>query len=181
MNKTGAGGEVQGRIVGSLADVFEERRREVEQSKSVWRNWFLASILLLFCIALAVFFELAVTASFAAASWLEFAVALPLVYAAVFFHAQHAKAREYLEEYAFKSVVARSIEHARDLLKTEVRPDRAEDEKQVLNFLAVALKDLYTPPREIISKHPVRGEEDVKVGVVEKLGDVFKKFIPGKL
>lgn len=46
------------------------------------------------------------------------------------------------------------------------------------DFVIGSLKALYVPPREIISKHPVKDEEGVKVGVVEKLGDIFKKFIP---
>ena len=181
MKQDMSGGEAGSRAFGSLAEAFEERVREVERSKALWRNWFLGSILLLFSVALIIFFQLAVTTSFAAASWLEFVVALPLVYAAIFFHAQHAKAREYLEEYSFKSVVARSLEASREFLKQEVHADRAEEQKQLLSFLVGAMKDLYTPPREVISKHPVRNEDDVKVGVVEKLGDIFKKFIPGKL
>ena len=131
--------------------------------------------------AVIIFFELTSETGFAAASWLEFAVALPLVYSAIFFHAQHSKEREYLEEYSFKSVVARSLEPYRAFLKEDVNPAHAEEQKKLLDFVISSMAGLYTPPREIISKHPVKNEEDVKVGVVEKLSDVFKKFIPAKL
>jgi hypothetical protein len=163
-------------VVGdSLWRVFDERRRELERSKEVWRNWFLVNILLLLGLALFVFFELA--AGFAARSWLEFSVVLPLVYSAIFFHAQHSKAREYLEEYSFKSVIARSLGAYRSFLREDVNRDHPEEQKKFLDFMISATQDLFVPPRKIISKNPVK-EEDVKVGVVEKLGDVFKKFIP---
>jgi hypothetical protein len=165
-----------------LAQAFEARRMEVEHSKAVWRNWFLVNIVLLFGAALLIFFELSASdAGMLARSWLEFAVALPLVYSAIFFHAQHSKAREYLEEYAFKTTVARSLDTYREMLRSEVSAERADEQKKLLDFLFATVRDLYTPPRAIISKHPVKEEGDVKVGVVEKLGDVFKKFIPSKL
>lgn len=164
----------------TLSRAFEERKRELQRSKSIWRNWFLANIAILFCIALLIFLEWSATAGFTAVLWLELTLALPLVYSAIFFHAQHNRDREYLEEYSFKSIVARSLEAYRALLKEEVGPGRAEERKKLLGFLIDAVKDLYTPPRAIISKHPVKSEEDVKVGVIEKLADVFKKFIPGK-
>ena len=103
---------------------------------------------------------------------------MPLVYSAVFFHAQHSKAREYLEEYSFKTLVARSLDTCRKILKEDMKGKNAEEEKKYLDFVINSMKNLYTPPREIISKHPVKNEDDVKVGVVEKLGDIFKKFIP---
>ncbi|MFH1192924.1 MAG: hypothetical protein V1656_01240 [Candidatus Jorgensenbacteria bacterium] len=164
----------------TLSRAFEERKRELQRTKNIWRNWFLADIILIFCVALFVFFELSATAGFTAVLWLELALILPLAYAAIFFHAQHNRDREYLEEYSFKSVVARSLEAYRTLLKEEVGPGRADERKKLLDFLIDAVKNLYTPPRAIISKHPVKSEEDVKVGVIEKLADVFKKFIPGK-
>lgn len=174
------GSEVSSTSLETLWLVFEERTREIAQSKAVWRNWFILNIVLLFSVTLFIFFKLASDVGFLARSWLEFAVALPLVYSAIFFHAQHAKAREYLEEYSFKSVVARSLSISRQLLKEDVHSNRADEQKKLLDFTINTLQDLYTPPRIIISKHPVR-EEDVKIGIVEKLGDVFKKFIPGKL
>ncbi|PIP29754.1 hypothetical protein COX26_02410 [Candidatus Jorgensenbacteria bacterium CG23_combo_of_CG06-09_8_20_14_all_54_14] len=161
-----------------LSSAFEERKRELQRSKNIWRNWFLANIVLLFCVALFMFFELSATAGFTAVLWLELALVLPLVYSAIFFHAQHNRDREYLEEYSFKSVVARSLDAYRTLLKEEVGPGRAEERKKLLDFLVDAVKKLYTSPRAIISKHPVKSEEDVKVGMVEKFGDIFKKFIP---
>jgi hypothetical protein len=159
------------------SDVFEERKRELQQSKSAWRNWFLGNIVLLFCLSLFVFIKLADTASFFTILWLELVLALPLIYSAIFFHAQHNREREYLEEYTFKSVVARSLEAYRRLLKEDVDQKREEEQKKLLDFLIDSAKSLHISPRMIISKNPVKDEEDVKVGVVKKLGDVFKKFL----
>ena len=162
----------------ALSSIFEERKREVEESRDRWLRWFVANIIVLFLLAVIIFIGLITGASFAVASWLEFVVALPLIYSAVFFHAQHSKTREYLEEYSFKTLVARSLDVCRKMLKEDMNGKSAEEEKKYLDFVIGSLKDLHTPPREIISKHPVRNEDDVKVGVVEKLGDIFKKFIP---
>ncbi len=121
------------------------------------------------------------SAEFDRATWLEFAVALPFVYSAIFFHAQHSRAREYAEEYSFKSLVARSLGGYADLVKKEVNHAKVEEQKKYLDFVIDTIGILFSSPREAISKHPIKDEEDVKVGVVEKLGDVFKKFISGNL
>ncbi|TSA45738.1 hypothetical protein D4R51_01360 [bacterium] len=162
----------------SLWKIFEERKREVERAKDHWFYWFVANIILLFAIAVLIFIGLVTGIGLAVSSWLEFGVALPLAYSAVFFHVQHSKAREYLEEYSFKTLVARSLETSRRMLKDDMAGKDVSEQKKYLDFVIGSLKDLYTPPREIISKHPVKNEDDVKVGVVEKLGDIFKKFIP---
>ena len=158
--------------------IFHDRKREVEESRDRWFHWFVANILVLFLLTIIIFIGLTTGTGFAVASWLGFGVALPLIYSAIFFHAQHSKAREYLEEYSFKTLVARSLDHCRKMLKEDVDGKNIDQGKKYLDFVIGSIEDLFTPPREIISKHPVRDEEDVKVGVVEKLGDIFKKFIP---
>lgn len=162
----------------SLSQVFNDRKFEVESAKDHWFYWFIGNIVLLFLIVVLIFIGLTVGTSFAAASWLEFGVVLPLAYSAIFFHAQHAKAREYLEEYSFKVLMARSLDDCRRILKEDLNNKNSDEQKRYLDFLIGSMNGLFTPPREIISKHPVKDEEDVKVGVIEKLGDVFKKFIP---
>ena len=162
----------------TLWSIFEERKREVEKAKDHWFYWFVANITLLFLVAVLIFIGLTTGIGLAVSSWLEFGVALPLAYSAVFFNAQHSKAREYLEEYSFKTLVARSLEASRRMLKEDMGGKGADEAKKYMDFVVGSLKDLYVPPREIISKHPVKNEDEVKVGVVEKLGDIFKKFIP---
>jgi len=157
---------------------FEERKMEVARAKAGWRTLFILNILILFGMSLFIFFQLTVGIGWAAASWLEFAVTLPLIYSAVFAHIQHGVARDYLEEYSFKTLVAKSLESYCDFLKKNVDKDKIEEQKKYIDFIIASMKDLFTPPREIISKHPVKEDDDIKVGVVEKLGDVFQKFIP---
>jgi hypothetical protein len=157
---------------------FEERKIELQRSKRNWRNWFILNVILLLGVAGAVFWEMVAETSFSALLWLELALGLPLAYSAIFFHAQHNREREFLEEYSFKSVVARSLSTYRTLLKEDIKPELAEDRKKFLDFMTDSIESLHEPPRAIISKHPLKDEEDVKIGLVEKLGDVFKKFIP---
>ncbi len=157
---------------------FEERKGELQASKRAWRNWFLLNIAALLALTLFIFLELIAHVSFAAVLWLELALGLPLAYSAIFFHAQHNREREFLEEYSFKSVVARSLEAYRALLRENMDPGNPDEQKKFLDFMAASIRDLHTPPRAIISKHPLKSEEDVKIGIIEKLADVFKKFIP---
>lgn len=164
-----------------MENLFEERRGELEEAKARWLKWFIVNILVLFILAILIFFGPMASAGFGKATWLEFAVALPLIYSAIFFHAQHARVREYLEEYSFKSLVARSMGGYLELLKKEVNHAKADEQKKYLDFIIDTVGKLFASPREAISKHPVKDEEDVKVGIVEKLGDVFKKFIPGNI
>ncbi len=164
-----------------MENLFEERKAELDETRTKWMKWFIVNILVLFILAILIFFGPMASAGFGKATWLEFAVALPLVYSAIFFHAQYSGAREYLEEYSFKSLVARSMDGYLNLLKKEVNHAKADEQKKYLDFMINTIGILYTSPREAISKHPLKDEEDVKVGIVEKLGDVFKKFIPGNL
>ncbi len=160
------------------ARAFEERKLELLRSKARWRNWFLWNIIFLLGIIFAIFWGLAENIGFTAILWLELALGLPLTYSAIFFHAQHNREREFLEEYSFKAVVARSLEGYRKMLKEDFNPRRPEEEKKFLDFMTDSIRSLHTPPRAIISKHPLKSEEDVKIGVIEKLADVFKRFIP---
>ena len=160
-----------------LVDIFESRKLEVDATRAKWFRWFVVNIIILFALGVIIFLGLVYGASYAVASWLEFAVALPLVYSAIFFHAQHAKARDYLEEYSFKLLSVRALSAFREILGEEVDLKSAEERKKRLSFVIGTLENLSVPPRQIISKHPLKDTEDVKVGVVEKLGDVFKKFI----
>ena len=165
----------------ALWRMFEEQRADAETAKDHWFYWFVGNIAILFVLAVLVFFGLVTGTGFAAASWLEFAVAIPLVYSAIFFHAQHARAREYFEEYVFKSLVAHSLGECRTFLKEDIDRAKPDEQKKYLELMIGIMNGLYTSPREAISKLPLKDEEDVKVGVVEKLGDVFKKFIPGSM
>jgi len=161
-----------------LVEVFEERRREAAVAEDHAFKWFVGNVAALFALAVVIFAGLALGASFILASWIEFMVALPLVYSAVFFHAQYAKARDYLEEYSFKLLSAKALAAERGILSGQADQKTAEERKKCLAFVVGVMENLGVPPREIISKHPVKDEEDVKIGVVEQLGDVFKKFIP---
>ncbi len=162
----------------TLWRIFEERKKEVEKARDQWLNWFIANILVLFVIAALIFVAIITGTGFIATSWLGFGVALPLTYSAIFFHAQHSKTRDYLEEYSFKALIAHSLSSSRKLLKEDITSKNLDQEKRYLDFVISTMKNLYTPPREIISRHPVKDEDEIKVGVVEKLGDIFKKFIP---
>ena len=157
---------------------FEARKAELRSSKDHWKNWFLLNIVFLLTVTVFSAWGMAMGVGFTGILWLTLAAGLPLVYSAIFFHAQHNREREFLEEYSFKSVVARSLEAYHEILKTEVDHKKTEEQKRFLDFMINSVKDLHTPPRAIISKHPIKSEEDVKIGVIEKLADVFKRFIP---
>lgn len=157
---------------------FEERKAELAKTKNAWRDWFLIDIFILCAVAVVAFFELTASGKLTPVLLLELAVIIPLAYSAIFFHAQHNREREFLEEYSFKSVVARSLESYRASIKADLNPEKEEEHKKFLDFVISSVKDLHTPPRAIISKHPVKDEEDIKIGVVEQLANVFKKFIP---
>jgi len=167
--------------------VFEERKMELQNSKSVWLSLFLVNIILLMCVAFFAFFEFIMNGQFTAVLLLELALSLPLIYSAIFFHAQHSRDREYLEEYSFKSVVARSLEAYRVLLKEDINPERAEERKKLLDFITDSVKNLHTPPRSIISKKHEKIDliqnttwiEKSKAAVTAFITTVFASFISG--
>ena len=161
------------------AQAFEERKTELLVSKKRWRNWFLFNIIVLMGVSLSALWWLRTGESFIGIAWLELVLGVPLIYSAIFFHAQHNREREFLEEYSFKSVVARSLEAYRVLLKEDVNPKHPEEQKRFLDFVIDSVKSLHLPPRAIISKHPLKNEEDIKIGVIEKFADILKRFIPG--
>ena len=158
---------------GSLSHTFNDRKKDLEKSKNNWRKWFLWNIVALFVVALVVFLELKSSQGFSTTLWLKITLAFPLIYSAIFFHSQYNKEREYVEEYAFKSAVALSLQAYRELFKDEIDPDKPEEQERLLDFISSTTKQIYTSPREIIAIHPNK-EESVELGILNKLIDMFK-------
>lgn len=160
---------------GSLSHTFNDRKKELEKSKNSWRKWFLWNIAALFIVALVVFWELKSNPGFSTTLWLKITLAFPLIYSAIFFHAQYNKEREYVEEYAFKSAVALSLQAYKELFKEEIDSAKQGEQEKLLDFISSTTKQIYTSPREIIAIHPSK-EESVELGVLGKLIEMFKKL-----
>lgn len=160
---------------GSLSHTFNDRKKELEKSKNAWHKWFLWNIAALFVVALIVFIELKSNQGFTTTLWLKITLAFPLIYSAIFFHAQYNKEREYVEEYAFKSAVALSLQAYKELFKEEIDSEKEGEQEKLLDFITSTTKQIYTSPREIIAAHPNK-EESVELGVLGKLIEMFKKL-----
>ncbi len=160
---------------GSLAHTFDDRKKELEKSKNNWRIFFLINIIALFVVALVVFFELKSNQGFSNTLWLKITLAFPLIYSAIFFHSQYNKEREYVEEYAFKSAVALSLQAYKELFKDEIDSEKPAEQEKFLDFISNTTRQIYVSPREIISAHPSK-EESVELSILEKLIEMFKKL-----
>jgi hypothetical protein len=161
---------------GSLSHTFDKRKEDLEKSKDKWKKWFLFNILALFGVALYVFLELKNNQGFSTILSLKISLAFPLIYSAIFFHSQYNKEKEYLEEYAFKSVVSFSLEAYRKLLKEEIDSGQPEERGKFLSFMLEAINKIFTSPRELISKNPHK-EESIEVNILERVLGIIKKTI----
>jgi F0F1-type ATP synthase membrane subunit b/b' len=161
---------------GVLSNTFEQRKMDLEKSKKKWFNWLVLDIILLVGVAIFVFLELKSNPSITPNFFLKFSLSFPFVYAAFFFHGQYNKERELLEEYAFKSAIAFSFEAYRKLIKEEIDQEKTEEQNKFLDFILNSIKGIYTSPRELMSNYPNK-EDSIEVGVLDKLVEVFKKFI----
>ncbi len=160
---------------GSLSHTFEKRKDELKDSKKLLGWLFLLNIIALFGVAIYVFSILQDNKEgLGSLIFLKITLAFPLIYSAFFIHSQYNKIQEFLEEYAFKSAVALSLQAYKELFKDEIDSEKQGEQEKLLDFISSTTRQIYTSPREIIATHPNK-EESVELGVLGKLIEMFKK------
>ncbi len=107
----------------------------------------------------------------------KIAITSPLIYAVVFFNREYARTRNLIEEYTFKSAIARSFEAYKEILDDAYSKQKLETQKEKLAFILKSVSNLYSSPMQNIKDNHTSDEEispDIFSSVKKFLIDVYK-------
>ncbi|MDE2079490.1 MAG: hypothetical protein KGI73_03825, partial [Patescibacteria group bacterium] len=98
---------------------------------------------------------------------IKIALTSPIVYFIVFINREYGRARNLIEEYAFKAAIARSFEAYKDIIEHIFEAQQPQTYQRKLDFILEAVTDLYSSP--------MRNIKDNHVHEKENSPDVFSK------
>ncbi len=107
----------------------------------------------------------------------KIAITSPLVYAVVFVNREYARIRSLIEEYTFKSAIARSFEAYKDILDDAYAKQKLEVQREKLAFMLQSISDLYSSPMQNIKHNHTTDDEnspDILSRARKFLVDTFK-------
>jgi hypothetical protein len=107
----------------------------------------------------------------------KIAITSPIVYTVVFINREYARIRSLIEEYTFKSAIARSLEAYTEILDNAYAKQKLEVQREKLAFLLKSISDLYSSPmRNIKDNHTGNDEEspDIFSSIRRFLVDTYK-------
>jgi hypothetical protein len=155
---------------GRLGKDFGERKKELVSSERNWRIASTVAIILLFLAAGVVLFELVIGTGDSSVLISRLSLLIPASVAVWFTSSNHNRERKLLEDYAFKAIIALTLNPYRDVLKEELPED---DQNIVCNFIVETIQKLYSSPLENISKHNSKENE---LSMVENVVNLVNKM-----
>lgn len=167
---------LQKAAAGSLFNSFNLRKKEQEKQSKFW-VWMIGISVIGLTVAACYIIWIAHQINvFSLLFLVRLAITFPLIYWLIFSTKQYNKARNFEEEYAFKSAISLSLEAYRDLLKKESGESTKTD---VIPFITDAVSKIFSSPRLTISQNPHKEDSEVTEGfsqVIEKLTNLVKEI-----
>lgn len=169
-----------------LAGSFDERRKQIERGfVNKWSKRFIVSLSSLGVIAVIILIITFWVNGFGVSSIVFFRLSLltPLIFYTGYSAVQYSRERSLLEKYAFKSVVAASLESYTELLKIQFGTDY---DKNVIGFVLNSMTTIYGEPHEVVKKRAltlgVRGNKfaEFQAAVTEDIQEM-KELIDKRL
>ena len=175
----------------TLANSFDERKKELGKSKKFWL-WVLGittALLIaeIFIILGHILFNN--SGSIDGYTWYRLTFTSPLIFAVTFASIQYNKERNLLEKYAFKSVTALSLEGYTSLLMNVFGDEKNTD--KILGFVLDSMTSIYKEPHETVKESKIslgidgkvatlktdftKTMEDTKNAIVDDIKEEFKK------
>ena len=151
-------------VGGALGKTFGERKTELNNSESFWKNATFVAIMILFSAAGLVYYELFRGLGETTVLMSKIALLIPASAAVWFTASNHNRERKLLEEYAFKSSISLSLDSYRKVLNEELSDGERD---KISEFLINSMENIYSSPLENISKHP--SADNVEVSLLEKI------------
>ncbi len=158
-------------VGGALGKTFGERKFELRESEIFWKRATFVSIFILFLAAGAVFYELFTGVNETTVLLSKISLLVPASVAVWFTSSNYNRERKLLEEYAFKSTMALSLDSYRKVLNEEL----GDGEREIISeFLVSSMQKIYSSPLENIANHSSKDDE-IEISMLDRIVKIFNK------
>ncbi|HAT74053.1 MAG TPA: hypothetical protein DCS08_03540 [Candidatus Moranbacteria bacterium] len=141
-----------------LSNSFDNVKKELKNSNKKWFGWLLGtSILLLASVVLIVFWQTKQGDSIFEISFLvKIALTFPIIFFEFFVNREYSRSQRLIEEYEFKSSVARSLEAYKEIVVGLFDEKEGDEFKKKLDFILEAIGGLYSSPMANIKNNGIK-------------------------
>lgn len=167
---------LNGAIAASLDRNFTERKDELERAAKIWAGTTFVAIIALILGAFFIFENVTQSGGFGAGTISRVTLLIPLLVGVWFTSKNYSRKRRLMEEYAFKSTMAQTLEPSRKVLESQQSFD--ETDAQLAEFMLVSMGQMFTNPSEIVENGSNTTEDDATN--IETVMDLAKKIAKGE-
>ncbi|WP_144049889.1 coiled-coil domain-containing protein [Halorubrum ezzemoulense] len=163
---------LSGAIAASLDRNFTERKDELERAAKMWAIATFAAIGILIGGAFFIFENITQSGGFGARTISRVTLLIPLLVGVWFTSRNYSQKRNLMEEYAFKSTMAQTLEPSRRVLESQESLD--ETDAQLAEFMLVSMGQMFTNPSNNVNPGNNSNEDDATN--IETVMDLAKRI-----
>lgn len=163
---------LNGAIAASLDKNFTARKKELETSATRWARLTFGAIIALIVGASVIFENITQAGGFGAGTISRVTLLIPLLVGVWFTSKNYSRKRRLMEEYAFKSTMAQTLEPSRKVLESQQSLD--ETDAQLAEFMLVSMGQMFTNPSDIVEHGSTTTDDDATN--IETVMDLAKRI-----
>lgn len=167
---------LNGAVAASLDRNFTERKDELERAAKMWAGTTFTAIITLIVGAYLIFGNITQSGGFGAATISRVTLLIPLLVGVWFTSKNYSRKRRLMEEYAFKSTMAQTLEPSRKVLESQESFD--DTDAQLAEFMLVSMGQMFTNPSGIVENGSTTKEDDATN--IETVMDLAKRIAKGE-
>ncbi|WP_157884871.1 hypothetical protein [Halorubrum aethiopicum] len=164
---------LSGAIAASLDRNFTERKEELENSATRWARLTFGAIIALIAGAIVIFWSLLESTSLGIGTVSRVTLLIPLLVGVWFTSKNYSRKRRLMEEYAFKSTMAQTLEPSRKVLESQQSLD--ETDAQLAEFMLVSMGQMFTNPSDIVENGSTTTNDEDATNI-ETVMDLAKRI-----
>lgn len=167
---------LNGAVAASLDRNFTERKNKLERAAKIWAGTTFIAIIGLIIGAFWIFENITQAGGFAVGTISRVTLLIPLLVGVWFTSRNYSRKRRLMEEYAFKSTMAQTLEPSRKVLESQ---ESFEDtDAQLAEFMLVSMGQIFTNPSDIVENGSNSSEEDATN--IQTVMDLAKRISGGQ-
>lgn len=149
-----------------LSNSFDKVKIDLKKDSKSWFNWLLGTsiALVVFVIIIVVWQVIQGDTIFEISFLVKLALTSPIIFFEFFVNREYSRAQRLIEEYEFKSSIARSLEAYKEIIEDLFADQPGDDYKKKLNFILDSIGELYSSPMRNIRENELKNDKiDKKV------------------
>lgn len=139
---------LNGAIAASLDRNFSKRKEELERSAKFWAVSTFVAIFGLVGFSFHIFEDISQVSELGVGTISRATILIPLLVGVWFTSKNYSRKRRLMEEYAFKSTIAQTLEPSRDVLESQLSVDGSDE--QLAEFMMVSMGQMFNNPSDNI-------------------------------